>query len=244
MEAPATPHPLPAARVGDTDTKRDGPPRVVVLHREEVVRCGVESMLASLDWVGDVHACGDESHMLTLARDGRTDVVVSWATGEDDGLEPYVREALDGRSRVLLILPSVDDVAVDTAADLRADGYVLQAGLTAERLGEALRRVCRGEFPVPTSLVRELMSTVRRATRAQADRLLTLSPREQQTLGLLTEGFSNKQIARRLGISEHGAKRHVASVLAKLNCPNRTLAVARAVREGLVPGLTPDTARG
>ncbi|WP_144070101.1 response regulator transcription factor [Nonomuraea indica] len=41
-------------------------------------------------------------------------------------------------------------------------------------------------------------------------------------------------MARRLGISEHGAKRHVANILAKLNCSNRTLATAVALRRGLV----------
>ena len=56
----------------------------------------------------------------------------------------------------------------------------------------------------------------------------------RQALVLLAKGMSNKQIARRLNISEHGAKRHVANVLAKLNCPNRTLAVALALRHGLV----------
>ncbi|MFD0626787.1 response regulator transcription factor [Streptomyces sanglieri] len=59
-------------------------------------------------------------------------------------------------------------------------------------------------------------------------------PREQQVLALLAQGFSNKQIARRIGISEHGAKRHVTNLLAKLNSPNRTLAVALALQEGLV----------
>ncbi|MCI4066752.1 LuxR C-terminal-related transcriptional regulator [Micromonospora sp. R77] len=61
-----------------------------------------------------------------------------------------------------------------------------------------------------------------------------LTPRERQALKLLAEGLSNKQIARRLGISEHGAKRHVGNVLAKLNCPNRTVAVTVALNHGLL----------
>ena len=55
-----------------------------------------------------------------------------------------------------------------------------------------------------------------------------MTPRESETLNLLSKGLSNKQIARSLHISQHGAKRHVANVIAKLNCPNRTLAVALA----------------
>jgi DNA-binding CsgD family transcriptional regulator len=60
-----------------------------------------------------------------------------------------------------------------------------------------------------------------------------LTPREQQVLVLMVEGLSNKQIGRRLDISFHGAKRLVASILAKLDSPTRTVAVARALREGL-----------
>lgn len=72
-----------------------------------------------------------------------------------------------------------------------------------------------------------------------------LTPRERQALKLLADGLSNKQIARRLGISEHGAKRHVGNVLAKLNCPNRTVAVTVALNHGLLaeePAHQPDPA--
>jgi DNA-binding CsgD family transcriptional regulator len=61
-----------------------------------------------------------------------------------------------------------------------------------------------------------------------------LTARETETLRLLAEGLSNKQIARRLGVSEHGAKRLVASIMVKLDSPNRTLAVAIAIRDGLI----------
>jgi DNA-binding NarL/FixJ family response regulator len=61
-----------------------------------------------------------------------------------------------------------------------------------------------------------------------------LTPREREALTLLAEGLMNKQIARQLRISDHGAKRLVASVLVKLSSPNRTLAVVTALREGLL----------
>src|SRR6266700_4144088 len=55
-----------------------------------------------------------------------------------------------------------------------------------------------------------------------------------KVLVLLVEGLSNKQIARELGISIHGAKRLVANILIKLNCPTRTLAVRAALTLGLI----------
>ncbi len=62
----------------------------------------------------------------------------------------------------------------------------------------------------------------------------TLTPRETEVLEMLAEGLSNKEIAYRLGISEHTAKFHVNSILTKLNAGTRTEAVMRGIRLGLV----------
>ena len=61
-----------------------------------------------------------------------------------------------------------------------------------------------------------------------------LTPREVEVLGLLAEGASNKDIARRLGISVHTAKFHVGQLLDKLDATGRTDAVAQAARLGVI----------
>jgi DNA-binding NarL/FixJ family response regulator len=61
-----------------------------------------------------------------------------------------------------------------------------------------------------------------------------LTPREVEVLALLSEGLSNKLIATRLGISDQTVKFHVAAVCGKLGAANRTDAVRRGVRRGLV----------
>ena len=61
-----------------------------------------------------------------------------------------------------------------------------------------------------------------------------LTPRELEVVDMIAEGLSNHAIARRLGISRHTVKFHVASVLAKLRASSRTKAVMIAVRRGLV----------
>jgi len=62
----------------------------------------------------------------------------------------------------------------------------------------------------------------------------SLTPREIQVLELLAEGLPNKAIARRLGISDQTVKFHVSSISGKLGAANRTDAVRRAVRRGLI----------
>ena len=61
-----------------------------------------------------------------------------------------------------------------------------------------------------------------------------LTPREVQVLELLAEGLPNKTIAARLGISDQTVKFHVSSISGKLGAANRTDAVRRAVRRGLI----------
>lgn len=61
-----------------------------------------------------------------------------------------------------------------------------------------------------------------------------LTARETEVLSLLAEGAGNKEIATRLGISEHTVKFHVSSILAKLGAESRTEAVSRGFKEGLI----------
>ena len=63
----------------------------------------------------------------------------------------------------------------------------------------------------------------------------TLTPRELQVLRMLAYGLGNKEVAGRLGISDHTAKFHVAQILAKLRATGRAEAVAIGIRRGLVP---------
>jgi DNA-binding CsgD family transcriptional regulator len=67
-----------------------------------------------------------------------------------------------------------------------------------------------------------------------ADAEVALTARELEVLALLAEGASNKLIARRLGISTHTAKYHVASLLEKLDAVSRTDAVTSAARIGVL----------
>ncbi len=61
-----------------------------------------------------------------------------------------------------------------------------------------------------------------------------LTPRELEVLDLLAEGLSNRRIAARLGISDQTVKFHVAAICGKLGAVNRTDAVRRAIRRGIV----------
>jgi len=104
-----------------------------------------------------------------------------------------------------------------------------QAGV-ADRLAEILAEV--PGVRIATSGEAADVVIVSPELPADADRGLT--PREREVLALLAEGASNKEIAKRLGISIHTAKFHVGSVLDKLDATGRTDAVAHAARLGVI----------
>lgn len=206
--------------------------RVLVLVYNELVRYGLSTMLSRLSMVEHFDVVGERGEACQLLSTQGYDVAIL-PCGEEC-LEQLDAEVVLASTRVLLLLTEADRQHVDSVARNKCDGFLLQSELTASSLHDALSRLAHGELPMPSSLARELLSHARRSATPRPSRPIVLTPRERETLGLIVEGLSNKQIARRLGISEHGAKRHVATVLAKLNCPNRALAVAIALREQLL----------
>lgn len=205
----------------------------LVALENSVTRWGVCSMLDALPTVRATTGCGSLQEAIAQLSEAPYDVLILSATLADDELA-HLRERLcPTGAKVMLLLRQPSDEALARAASQHVDGFLLESALTPQVLQDSLSRLLRGEMPLPDSMARELLSMVRRQDHGPV-RGLFLTPREQQVLDLLAAGFSNKQIARRLGISEHGAKRHVGNVLAKMNCPNRTLAVAMALRDGLL----------
>jgi DNA-binding CsgD family transcriptional regulator len=102
----------------------------------------------------------------------------------------------------------------------------------ADRIASVLSNVEDVEL-VGASLEADAVIVATTAPR-EADAEVALTARELEVLALLAEGASNKLIARRLGISTHTAKYHVASLLEKLDAVSRTDAVTNAARIGVL----------
>jgi two-component system nitrate/nitrite response regulator NarL len=101
-----------------------------------------------------------------------------------------------------------------------ADGDLLAAALRAAALGLVVLDETFARSFAPAEPPAELAEP--------------LTPREQEVLQRLTQGLSNKQIAQRLGVSEHTVKFHVNAILGKLGVQSRSEAIVQAVRLGLV----------
>lgn len=131
--------------------------------------------------------------------------------------------------RSVLLVTRTADADLSQIVRVPSAGILDAEDLTTHAVRDCLERVAIGEVPIPARLAQRLLTSRPADTR----RPPRLTDREREVVPLLVEGMSNKQIARRLAISPHGAKRLVGSILAKLDSPNRTFAVTRILREGL-----------
>ena len=200
---------------------------VLVVASNETVAAQVE---AKLRGAGDVRlVSGIASQLAVLVEQHRPHVIVL--------VLPRAR-----RTRALELLRHHSDGApVMLLADELGDAWTprtRRAGVRAvmpidtggPELTAALRAVERGLIVLHPDLL--AAAAVLPPSDTDANRNLT--PRELEVVDMIAEGLSNHAIARRLGISRHTVKFHVASVLAKLRASSRTKAVMIAVRRGLV----------
>ena len=124
-----------------------------------------------------------------------------------------------------------DSTLATTTSDLlrQAVRAVLPNDASPSQIIAAVYAAAAGLAVVPAEDAHAFVADGRDAVDAEP-----LTPRETQVLEMLAEGLSNKEIAARLGISDHTAKFHVNSILSKLHASTRTEAVMRGIRRGLI----------
>ena len=163
-----------------------------------------------------------------LVRESSADAVLA------DSAAPL---GMAGAGRVpVIVLTEGEDSAFDALA---AGAFaVLPPGVDGAALGGVVAALRAGLAVVTVDLLRRVLEVgdTPRSESAAAARggEPVLTPRELEVLAALADGASNKAIARRLGISFHTVKFHVAGILAKLGAETRTEAVAQGARLGLV----------
>ena len=136
--------------------------------------------------------------------------------------------------KVIVLSASEDPLHMRRSLDIGACGFIPKSAPSAILLS-AIQLVIDGGIYVPPELITTEQKdpaprTVRRSNAWQTG----ITPRQREVLGLLTEGKSNKEIARGLDLSEHTVKIHVASILRALGVTNRTQAAIAAREQGLL----------
>lgn len=208
--------------------------RVVIADDHGVVRSGLEHLLATFVDIEIVGAASDVDEAVGSCEASRPDVaLIDLEMPPTDGIDATRRILESSPDTKVVIFTSFSDRArIIRALDAGAVGYVLKDAEPAD-LHDAIRAAARGEAPIHPRAAAELL-----AARAAAAPARRLSGREREVLILVAEGLANKQIARRLGISEKTVKGHLTNVFQAIGVTDRTQAALWAERNGLVRGDT------
>jgi two-component system, NarL family, response regulator YdfI len=167
--------------------------------------------------------------------DTRADVLLVDGAGESP--EAIIESLADSD-----LAAEIPTVVLTEAVSPAASVLALQAGIRAvlpsdistARLGAALQAAAAGLIVLHPGEIRAAFPAVPPASQPLPELTEPLTRREREVLQMLAAGLANKEIAARLGISDHTAKFHVAAILGKLGAATRTEAVALGIRRGLV----------
>lgn len=215
------------------------PIRVFLLDDHEVVRRGVQDLLDAEPDIEVVGDAGTANHALARGPALRPDVaVLDVRLPDGDGVSVCreLRSRMPGLACLMLTSFDDDDALLD-AIMAGAAGYVLKEIKGAD-LVAAVRTVASGRSMLDPATTARLMHTLRgedSGEETEADALSSLSPREREILGLIGEGLTNRQIGKRLYLSEKTIKNHISRLLAKLGVERRIQAAVLASRATPAP---------
>jgi DNA-binding NarL/FixJ family response regulator len=203
--------------------------RILIIDDHEVVRRGLGQLFSSVDDIEVVGQGTNGEEAADLAAAHHPDVVLMDLSMPDvDGVEGTRRIKAAQPDLPVVILTSFSDRdRILDAINAGAVGYLLKDAEPDELL-RGVRSAAMGESPFSPKAAKALLALGTQRKAAE-----DLTPREREVLAALCAGLANKQIARRLGISEKTVKTHLTRVFSRIGVQDRTQAALWAERHGL-----------
>jgi DNA-binding NarL/FixJ family response regulator len=206
--------------------------RVLIVSTNPLARGGLAAMLEGMPRVKAVGSTGIVE-AASLAGQLLPDVVLlDVGDGELEDLDAIARLAAAQPGLPIVALAGEQD-ALAQALTFGASA-LLPVAVDPETLAVALLASARGLVSIPRQEIATLLPHDERIEPALNAPTESLTPRELEVLQLMARGLTNRQIARRLEISEHTVKFHAGGVLGKMNARSRAEAVARAIGLGWI----------
>ncbi len=203
--------------------------RVAVIDDHAIVRSGLVQLIGSHPDLEVVGAAGDGEAAVALCLEQHPDVALMDISMPGVGGVEATRRILAGAPgvQVVVLTSFLDRDRIVAALDAGAIGYLLKDA-EPDELIRGIHAAARGESPLDPRAARTILSAQRGPAPLDA-----LSEREREVLALVAEGLPNKQIARRLEITEKTVKAHLTSVFRAIGVTDRMQAGLWARRHGL-----------
>lgn len=194
-----------------------------------IVRAGLATLLQPFSVVGEVPIDG----LVNTLLDTGAGLLVVGVRDDQPAAFQAIAEATTRRPelRVLVVADSASVIELREAVIAGVDSFLLSSAVAGD-LRDAARKTASGERVIAPSIAMQLASSWSTTpTRSGAS---AVSEREREVLRLVADGLTNEQISAELGLPSRTVKTHVQNLLGKLDVPDRTAAVARALRLGLI----------
>jgi len=207
--------------------------RVLIVEDEAIVR---EGLAAIFSYQSDFEVVGqakDGIEAVEMLEGAQPDVILlDLVMPRQDGLTtiPILKEKMPG-VHILVLTSFADNDRVYQAIKFGAQGYMLKDA-THTQLFQGIRDVAQGLSTLYPSIAMRVIRELNNPS-DQVDATEPLTPRELQTLRLISSGLSNQEICKKLFVQESTVAKNVSNILDKLHLANRTQAALYAVRKGI-----------
>ncbi len=209
--------------------------RILLVDDHEVVRIGLKSLLDHHPQFEVIGEAGTAREAIEQAEILRPDIVLmDIRLPGSSGIEATeeITKRFD-KMRVIMLTSYAEDEMLFSAIRAGASGYVLKQ-IGGDDLVRALESVGRGEAMLDPAVTQRVFQEVRRAVKEEeASAFINLSQQEKHVLLLVSEGKTNREIAKSLFLGEGTVRNYVSSILSKLGVSNRAEAAAYAVEHSL-----------
>ena len=209
--------------------------RILLVDDHEVVRLGLKSLLErhpQFEVIGEAGSAREAVEQVAALKPEVVlmDIRLPGTSGIEACEEIVTR--FPG-TRVIMLTSYADDEMLFSAIRAGASGYLLKQ-IGSDDLVKALEAVSRGEALLDPAVTQRVFQEVRRAVKEEeASAFAHLSQQEKHVLLLVSEGKTNREIAKSLFLGEGTVRNYVSSILSKLGVNNRAEAAAYAVQHNL-----------
>jgi two-component system, NarL family, response regulator DevR len=209
--------------------------RIILVDDHEVVRLGLKSLLdrhSQFDVIGEAASAREAIEMVANLHPDVVimDIRLPGTSGIEACEEITTRFS---ETKVIMLTSYAEDEMLFSAIRAGASGYILKQ-IGADDLVRAIEAVSRGEVPLDPAVTQRVFQEVRRAVKEEeASAFAHLSQQEKHVLLLVSEGKTNREIAKSLFLGEGTVRNYVSSILSKLGVNNRAEAAAYAVEHNL-----------